>query len=76
MKKFAITYKNFDENGALLGAKTTKRTYTKREAIAHLQGMGFSPASRENGGFPFKPQGKLPSIFFNGSFTAYIVSAK
>ena len=76
MKQFAINYKNFDENGALLGAKTTKRTYTKREAIAHLQRMGFSPASRENGGFPFKSQGKLPGIFFNGSFTAYIVSAK
>lgn len=74
--KFVITYKNYDERGALLGKTTTIRTFKKREAIAHLQGMGFSPASRENGGFPFKPQGKLPSIFFNGSFAAYIVSAK
>ena len=74
--KFVITYKNCDERGALLGKTTTSRTFTKRGAIAHLERMGFSPASRENGGFPFKEQGKLPSIFFNGSFTAYIVSAK
>lgn len=69
MKNFAITYRkwsNTKTNHDFVGETTTENSFTKREAIAHLEANGFAPWGTK--------ARKLPSVFTNDKGTmAYIV---